>query len=250
MRYRESITDFFKTAQWRSNLLLGAVTLLIPLIGPLVLGGWHITCLWARRDGDDPADLPPYDFQFFGKYLERGLWPFLVGVVASLVIVPVMMILMLLFFLMITLSGPANGGQLTGNAVLMILLVIVPLQVLMQAVYHVMVTPLMLRATITQDFKSSFSLRFMKSFLALTWKELLVSLLFIFATMVCMAALAVVTCYIGAIITAPVVFFSWHHLQKQIYQTYLTRGGEPVAVSPKLRDLPPPLPGEATLAAE
>jgi uncharacterized membrane protein len=84
----------------------------------------------------------------------------------------------------------------------------------------------------------------MKSFLLLTWKEQLVSLLFMLAVAVGLMVLAVITCYIGAILAAPVAVFAWHHLQKHTYQLYLARGGEPVPVSSKLRDLPPPLPGE------
>ena len=110
----------------------------------------------------------------------------------------------------------------------------------------VMALPLMVRATITQDFKSAFNLRFVKSFLALTWKELLAAMLFMLGVGLCLMVLAVVTCYIGAIIAAPVVLFSWHHLQKQLYQLYLARGGEAVPLSPKLLDGPPPLPAVIT----
>jgi Protein of unknown function (DUF4013) len=142
MRYKASITDFFKTPEWRSNLLLGAVTLLIPLVGPVVLGGWHITCLWARGNRED---LPAYDFQYFGKYLERGLWPFLVGLVTSLVLVPVMMVLMLVFFLMIPLTAPMNGGEPPAGILVPLFIGMVMLQMVLQGVYHVLVTPLMLR---------------------------------------------------------------------------------------------------------
>ena len=36
------------------------------------------------------------------------------------------------------------------------------------------------------------------------------------------------------------VYFSWLHLHKQLYRLYLSRGGEPVPESPKLRDLAAP----------
>ena len=241
MNYNASISDFFKSPKWGSNLMLGAVTILIPLVGPIVLSGWHVSAFWARGNREDPAGIPPYDFQYFGKYLERGLWPFLVAMVASLVLVPVMMclILPLGFFMGVMDSRQGHGPS---GLFIAVLIGIFCLQILLSLAYQILVTPLMVRATITQDFKSAFNLRFLKSFLSLTWKELLASMLFMFGVGLCLMILAVVTCYIGAIAAAPVAFFSWHHLQKQLYQLYLARGGEAVPLSPKLHDGPPPLP--------
>lgn len=241
MNYNASISDFFKSPKWLPNMLLGGVTLMIPLIGPLVLSGWHVSAFWARGDRDDPAGIPPYDFQYFGKYLERGLWPFLVGMVASLALVPVMMCLFLPFILLTGAMGSGPGRE-SGGIFIAIFLGMFCLQIMLMLLYHILVTPLMVRATITQDFASAFNLRFAKSFLSLTWKELLASMLFMFGVGLCLMVIAVVTCYIGAIFAAPVVFFGWHHLQKQLYQLYLARGGEPVPLSPKLQDGPPPLP--------
>jgi hypothetical protein len=42
----------------------------------------------------------------------------------------------------------------------------------------VLMIPLLLRATITQDFVSSFDLFFLKRFVALTWKEMMLAALF------------------------------------------------------------------------
>jgi hypothetical protein len=240
MNYNASISDFFKSPKWLPNMLLGGVTLLIPLIGPLVLSGWHVGAFWARGDRDDPDGIPPYDFQYFGKYLERGLWPFLVGMVASLVFIPVMMCLILPFFLLTGVMGSGHGHE-SGGIFVVVILGMFCLQILLMLLYQILVTPLMVRATITQDFPSAFNLRFAKSFLSLTWKQLLASMLFMLGVGLCLMVLAVVTCYIGAIFAAPVVIFSWHHLQKQLYQLYLVRGGEPVPLSPKLQDGPPPL---------
>lgn len=241
MNYNASVSDFFKSPQWKSNFLLGAVAILIPLVGPLVLTGWHVTGLWARGDREEPGEFPPFDFQYFAKYLERGLWPFLVNLVASLVLVPVILCMM---FPLLIFSGAFDSkqSQAPDGMFIAILLGMFGLQFVLMMAYQLFVTPLMLRATITQDFKSSFDFTFAKSFVAGTWKELLASMVFMFGLGLCLMVLAVVTCYIGAFFAAPVVMFGWHHLQKQLYQLYLVRGGEPVPLSPKLRDIPPPLP--------
>ncbi len=241
MNYNASISDFFKSPKWLPNMMLGAVTLLIPLVGPIVLSGWHVSVFWARGRREDPAGIPPYDFQNFGKYLERGVWPFLVGMVASLVLVPVIMCLGLPLFLITGIMDAGHGHGSDGGVVALIV-GIACLQILLMVGYQILITPLMVRATITQDFSFAFNLRFAKSFLSRTWKELLASMLFMLGIGLCLMILAVVTCYIGAIFAAPVAMFGWQHLQKQLYQLYLTRGGEPVALSSNLQDGPPPLP--------
>jgi hypothetical protein len=242
MNYNASVSDFFKIPNWKTNLLLGAVSILIPMVGPLVLAGWHVTCLWARGNADDPAGFPPFNFDFFLKYLERGLWPFLVNLVASLVLIPVIMCLVfpLMFFTGVFDSGKnPDSGAVVGVVVVGFFVI----QIGLMLAYQVLVTPLMLRATITQDFKSAFDLAFMKAFVSRVWKELLAAMVFMFGLGLCTMIITVVTCYIGMFFVMPVVIFSWHHLQKQLYQLYLKRGGEPVPLSPKLMDLPPALPG-------
>ena len=92
MKYLASITDFFKPQKWGMNMLLGAVCILIPMVGPIILNGWAITQLWSRGDDENPSEYPPFDFQYFSKYLMRGLWPFLVQMASSLVITPIIMI--------------------------------------------------------------------------------------------------------------------------------------------------------------
>src|SRR4051812_39799171 len=93
VNYTASISDFFKSLKRGTNLMLRAVRLLIPLVGSIVLNGCHTTIFWARKD-QDPAKIPGFDFNHFVTYLERGLWPFLVGLVVSIVIVPFFMIFM------------------------------------------------------------------------------------------------------------------------------------------------------------
>ena len=39
---------------------------------------------------------------------------------------------------------------------------------------------------------------------------------------------------VGVYFAAVVIYFSWTHLNKQLYALYLSRGGEPVPLSPKL----------------
>lgn len=244
MRYRISLTDFFKSPKWGTNLLLGAVTSLIPIIGPIVLSGWLISIFWARGDDDAPEQSPPFDFQYFTKYLERGLWPFLVNFVAglalSVVLVPVM-------FLPLMLSGMLTAGHHRlshADAAILVPLCgsVAVLYLGLVLTFTLILVPLTLRATLVQAFAPAFDLGFVCGFIRLVWKELLLCAVFMFGVGIAMMILTVITCYLGLFPAIPVVSYAWQHLLKQLYQLYLRRGGEPVPVSSKLNDLPPILP--------
>lgn len=236
MKYLASVTDFFKAQKWGMNMLLGAVCIFIPMIGQLILNGWIITQLWGRGDDEDPSEYPPFDFQYFTKYLMRGLWSFLVQMVSSLVLVPVMMV----FVLCIMIAAPAMQNN-EAVSVLLVTLGLIGYFIIMLALNFILV-PLSIAATITQDFVPAFNFRFVRNFLALVWKDLLVTSLFLFAGGIVMMIVAICTCYIGAFALCPVMFFSWQHLQKQLYLLHVARGGMTLPRSPKLSDLPPSLP--------
>jgi hypothetical protein len=248
MNYSASITDFFKSPKWLTNLLLGGVCTLIPIVGPVALMGWHIGALYGRRDDNDFVGYPMFDLSNFGKYIERGVWPFLVQMVVSLVLVPVMWIVMavpMFSMIAITASGQTEGGPppepspvlLIGTVAIMLIGYAIGL-----AVFILLTKPLMLRAIITQDFGAAFNLGFIKRFIALTWKEQILATLFIMCAGMVLMMLGMLAFCVGVYFAIGLLMFSAYHLDRQIYDLYLARGGEPVPLSPKLSDSPPPVP--------
>lgn len=234
-----SIRDFFKMPQWGMNLLLGALAGMIPIVGPMVLLGWHITVLWTPGPSSDPAKAPPFDFQHFSKYLERGLWPFLASLAVSLAILPLSMILLLGGFMLGTALETAVHPK---HFPIITVIAVAGVDLTLMIAIQLFLVPVTLRAILTQDFKAAFNAAFIGGFVKRVWREILVALLFMLALGIGFIVIAVVTCYIGALFVPPVFSFSWHHLQHQLYQLYLARGGEPVPPSPKLGSAPPPLP--------
>jgi Protein of unknown function (DUF4013) len=239
MNYTQSVSDFFKSPKWGTSLMLGAVATLIPVVGPIVLTGWLVTIFWARGGKDEAGAYLPFDFQDFGKYLERGLWPFLVSMVASTVLVPISMAVV---FPVVIMTGIIGSNNESGPAVALMIPLIILLYACLMMGYHLIATPLMLRATITQNFGAAFDFHFCCDFIKRMWRELFSCLLFMFCMGICMMVITVITCYIGLFFAMPVLLFSWSHIKKQIYQIYLSRGGIVVPLCPKLSDLPPPLP--------
>lgn len=246
MNYTASISDFFKSPKWLMNLLLGGVCVLIPIVGPIVVLGWLITGFWARQD-ENFETFPDFDFSNFSKYLERGVWPFLVafvvGVGLSIVLVPLVWILMIPAMLIgggVSSGGDPNLGGCLGVMIMMLAMLVWAVAIV--AMMLVLV-PLKIRACLTQDFATSFDVAFVKQFVALTWKELVRSSLFIVGASIVLPFLGMLVFCVGVYFAAVVIYFSWTHLNKQLYQLYLSRGGVPVPISPKLNDLPPAMPG-------
>jgi hypothetical protein len=74
------------------------------------------------------------------------------------------------------------------------------------------------------------------------WKEILLSSLFLMVVSIVLSCIGLLALCIGVYFAAVPIYFCWIHLHKQLYQLYLTRGGEPIPPSPKLTDYPPPTP--------
>ena len=243
--YAASISDFFKSPKWIMNLLLGGVCVLIPIVGPMVIIGWLITGFWARQD-ENFETFPEFDFSHFGKYLERGVWPFLVTFVVSMafsiVMVPLAWVLMIPAMLVGGFSSGHGANTSSCFGIFAMILMMLFSAVMIFAMMLVLV-PLKIRAALTQDFAKSFDVGFVKRFLALTWKEIVISSLFVMLTGLLFVCLGTIVFCVGVYFAIVLVYFSWTHLHKQLYTLYLSRGGEPVPLSPKLNEAPAAMPG-------
>jgi hypothetical protein len=239
MNYTASVSDFFKSPKWMMNMLLAGVCGLIPLIGQIVIKGWLITGFWARED-ERCETFPDFDFNNFAKYLERGLWPYLVTLVTGLVLGLAVGFCMGPVAIISSLALPHDhsAGSSCGAVFMAILTTI--LYVILTLGIFLVLTPLTLRATITQDFGQAFNFGFVKRFITLMWKEILLSSLFLMVVSLVLACVGALIFCIGIIFATAPIYFCWLHLHKQLYGLYLSRGGEPVPLSPKLRDYTAP----------
>jgi hypothetical protein len=241
MNYMASISDFFKTPKWMMNLLLGGVCALIPIVGPLVLMGWLITGFWAREDQRFET-FPDFDFNHFGKYLERGVWPFLVTLVVSFGLAFIMSFVMVPLAVVPGMLFASSDGHASGAAGAIVALFMMVIYAVMVLAVMFVLTPLIIRATIVQDFAKSFDFGFVKKFVATMWLEMVLTSIFLTVASAVLVCLGILAFCVGIYLVMVLIYFAWAHLQKQLYALYLQRGGEPAPLSPKLRDIPPPMP--------
>ena len=241
MNYTASVSDYFKSPKWMMNTLLAGVCVFIPLVGPMVIKGWLLTGFWGRDD-ERPETFPDFDFNNFGKYLERGLWPFLVSLVSSLVFTLPAFAIIFSFSMSMGVLMPNDHNSAGGCAAALVFILLMVFYFVLVVGMMVVLTPLILRASMMQDFVPAFNFAFVKRFIALTWKEMILASVFQFVVGAAFGVVGALLLCIGMYFATVPIYFCWVHLHKQLYALYLSRGGEPIPFSPKLRGEVSPLP--------
>jgi hypothetical protein len=172
LEYGEMFGFAFTNPNWTVNVLWGSGCLLaayfIPILPQLLLSGY----LWEvleKRHLRETDSYPDFDINRFTDYLTRSIWPFLASLIASFAMMFVVGPLFLLMGVMIAVAESQKSEALAiitilGGALLSAL-VMLPLQALMM--------PIMLRAGLAQDLGAAFNFAWIKEFVRLTWKELL-----------------------------------------------------------------------------
>ena len=219
------------------NTLLAGICVFIPLVGPIVIKGWLITGFWGRED-NRPEAFPDFDFNNFGKYLERGLWPFLVSLVSGLVMGAAACVIIVPVTMFLGLLAPNDHSSASGCVAALLFIFFMVFYVVLVVGLMIVLTPLTIRASLMQEFGPAFNVAFVKRFVALTWKEIILATLFLMVASLGLCAAGAIIFCIGMYFATVPVYFCWVHLHKQLYALYLSRGGEPIPFSPKLQDLP------------
>src|SRR5262245_55760627 len=180
IEYMRSYNYIFENPNWVMNVLWGFLcilsTALIPILGQLVLLGYQyevVEALFLARG----ARYPDFDINRFAEYLGRSIWPFLVQLVVSLVLVPIMLIASFALMFLIGAAGAAAGDELgavvAGVGMLILVVVVIALSIGMMFV----ILPMTLRAGLAQDFGAAFDFGWVKDFIGRTWVEIILTTL-------------------------------------------------------------------------
>jgi hypothetical protein len=132
--------------------------------------------------------------------------------------------------------APNDHSSVGGCAEALLVVVFMVFYFVLMVSLFVVLTPLTIRATILQEFGGAFNFAFLKRFIALTWKEIVLASLFLLVASLVLGVVGLIIFCVGAYFATVPIYFCWVHLHKQLYRLYLSRGGEPVPPSPKLRD--------------
>ena len=238
MEYMRSFHFIFENPNWGTSVLWGFVAF---LLGGMVPGGTIISqLLFTGYQFDIVQSLiqspgrpyPVFDLNRFGDYLARGLWPFLVNLVVSLVLFPIMVILAIPFVLLG--FAAANAGE-DAAVVLVTLVILVGLVVafVVGLLLMLIVTPMIIRAGVAQDFMEGFNISWARDFAAKTWKEMILTALFTMVAGMVLGFVGLAACVIGLYAAIPILMMMQAHLFLQLYRVYLSRGGTPIPLKPQ-----------------
>ncbi|MBI1901977.1 MAG: DUF4013 domain-containing protein [Planctomycetia bacterium] len=225
IRHLAAYTSFMDSPRWGMNLLCGCVCMLVPIIGPMVLYGWLGEVLKSRleRPGEPTPD---FDTNKLMDYLQRGLWPFLVGLlVGTIGGVVVVFPFVCLFY------GPIIAAVATNQAwpLAFLPLAFVVLFVGIVVIYLYML-PMVLRASLQQDFAAALRWSYVRDFVGRVRKELILAVVFLYATAFVLEIAGLLVFIIGLYPVAVLITYAFYHLMYQLYLVYLERGGEPIPI--------------------
>jgi hypothetical protein len=234
-----AVKAVFDDPEWKSNVLIGLVFLLIPIVGPIALSGWMCE-VHQRLVRRHPRPVPKIDFGDFAEYIKRGLNVFLVQLVISL---PLTFIFMGVVMAGIIAAGAAAAGTnepLVGIAVSVgVGLVGLVFLLLINVLGNAATT----RAELTENFSEALSVGKLMGYAKETFGMVLVKTITFGFVSTGIVLLGLMLCYFGLYPAMVVIQIAAMHLRHQIYDAYLARGGEPIALKPVQ-----PLPSEARLA--
>ena len=226
MDYLKPFTFFAGATGGFGNLLLCAVCNLIPVVGPIVLMGYRAEVADELVRDRRLRRHPAFDFNRFGDYLARGVWPWvyqLLLVVAAGVVVVAGVVAV---GLAVGAVGPPDdpavlvGGVLAGYLVVGGGLTVSAALVLW---------PMELHAQLSQRFAPVEAFGFAYRFQRRVWGQTLVALAVFLLGSSLLAVCGLLLCGVGVLLSAVVQFMAQQHLMTQLYRAYLLDGGEPVA---------------------
>jgi hypothetical protein len=235
LRIVEAFTWIFENPKWLMQTAIGAVVLNFPLfplpiLAQIVALGYLFGCLEdeLRKPRFGYAD---FDMNRLSEYLMRGAFPWLVNFVMTLVGIP--FALMVFFPTMMAGVGMVN----TRDELWMFLGFVVMglgymVYIALILIVSVAPVPLMLRVGITKNFKDAFELRWALSFFRKVWWELLVSGFVLYLAMVPLILIGVLACVVGVWFVVAWLYFVGFRLLLQLYEIFLSRGGEPIPLPP------------------
>lgn len=160
----------------------------------------------------------------------RGLWPFLVYLIGSVVLgilfYAVMFGLTLFGVVAAAVLGEKVAGGIVGLLTLLALVGLLPLVL----VGGLAVWAMALRSGLARDFATGFDYRWIVDFLRKMWLELLLAGLFLVVSALILEVLGLPALCVGILFVGLIFALAGVHLTYQLYGVYLARGGMPVPV--------------------
>ena len=216
-----ALRDLFSTPDKWMTILLLTVCILIPVVGTMVIAGYAIRRFASARKGLPITD---FSFNYFGEYLQIGLWPLLCSMLLGLVTVPLILFCYSPFVLL--MIDPESGFLITISLLLSGLLFTGTIVLLTLFTY-----PVMLKSGLQMNFGAGFSGSFMRDFIKRVGGQVVLWAIILGAISIPLYLVGYMALVVGIYPVAAIITFVSHHLMFQMYDLYLERGGEEIPVA-------------------
>jgi hypothetical protein len=226
MDYGEAFHYAMAHPNWIVNCLLLGLVHIIPVVGG-ILGPWVLLGYvygdyekYLRTGQTGPSEVK---IEKFMDYIQRGIMPFLAALLCGIAVGFLAMVLAIPLFITFALLMHENEGL--GIAVLVIgVLVMIAFNFFLS----MLITPIVLRVGIGGKFEDVFNVGWAMSMVKKVWPQMIMSAIVSFAASLVLGLLGMLICGVGII---PVVGFLGYfnfQLQRQLYEIFVTEGGEPI----------------------
>ena len=204
---------------------------MIPIVGPLVFSGYcyELIELNSKTPG---IPNPPFSFNRFVEYLLRGVWPFLIQLISQIILQPPIMAVYFATIVPGIILLPRLGPQLGVTVLFLCVGAYAILVIALAIVLSLVLTPLMLRAGLAQDFAKAFDFKWILDFNRRVWPDLVLIMLFVICTAAPLALLGEAMCFVGLFPAVTIIQLMAANLSWQLYNLYLARGGTPIPLKP------------------
>jgi hypothetical protein len=213
IQYLRAFQYILENPKWLTNILLTALCYLIPIVGPLVGSGYLYEVVESLATRGDRR-YPDFDFGRFGKYLMRGLWPFLMTLIIYL---PIWMVLGVVGIACAFIL-PNILQHLYAGVEYILLLFVLPLAMM----------PLWLRTGLSQSLDLGATFKFAPDFFKRVGKEAVIAQLVLAVAGAVLSMVGMALCCVGMFPALAVLVLAYANLYAQLYQLYLQRGGQPI----------------------
>jgi small-conductance mechanosensitive channel len=220
----------------KTNVLLGIVFMLIPIVGPMALSGWMCE-VHQRLLRRHPNPMPKIDFNDFGEYIKRGIPVFLTSLLVTVPVLFVVYAVMGAGAFAVFAGIAATGEPLVGIGIGAVMFIVL---MLFSLALGVIVNAVHTRAELTEDFGESMKMGKLMAYSKATFGTVVVKNISFMFIAFGIVLVGILLCYLGLYPAIVVVQIAAMHLRHQIYVDYLAKGGEQIPLK-----APQALPSEA-----
>ena len=221
MKYQQAFRYSLDRQGGFVNLLLLVVCQLIPVVGGIVVLGYMAEVSVALNRDPELRRHPKFVFDRFVEYLTRGVWPFLISLILTLPLFPIMGGA-LIAGLLIDPPGP-NNPPIFAFAFFWAVTVFAAM------LASIVTIPMMFHAEMTGKFDFRGAVRFTLAFLKKVGGLAIITGIVYFFLGWIISIVGLLCCFVGIYLANAVIQMASIHLMVQLYREYLNRGGEPLA---------------------